>query len=111
MARRYTAYLLRHWVFGDGRERVEVQRLPSGEAHRCGSLADAYAWLHRQHTGPGDPGSPSQEATPASPSGEADAGARESRAPPRPHAPGRVPCSHHTAGWHRDAPDAGRIIE
>ncbi len=60
MPRRYTAYLLRHWDLGDGRERVEVQLLPSGEAHRCASLPDAYAWLTQQrarpqpHLPPGD---------------------------------------------------------
>jgi hypothetical protein len=49
MPRSYTAYLVRHWVFGDGRERVEVQLLPSGEARRFGSLAGAHAGLHRGH--------------------------------------------------------------
>jgi hypothetical protein len=43
MQRRYAAYLLRHWVLGDGRERVEVQQLPSGEARRYGSLAEAWS--------------------------------------------------------------------
>jgi hypothetical protein len=49
MPRSYTAYLVRHWVLGDGRERVEVQALPSGEARRYGSLAEAYVGLQQGH--------------------------------------------------------------
>lgn len=58
MPRRYAAYLVRHWVLGDGRERVEVQELPSGEASRYSSLAEAYSSLQQRRPPPDRPNSP-----------------------------------------------------
>lgn len=55
MPARYAAYLLRHWVLADGRERVEVRIVATGESHRCRSLAEAHAWLsHRGSAAPHD---------------------------------------------------------
>lgn len=48
MPKRYAAYLVRHWVLADGRERVEVRIVATGESHRCRSLAEAHDWLRRQ---------------------------------------------------------------
>jgi hypothetical protein len=55
MSRRYAAYLVRHWTLGDGRERVEVQELPSGQSHRYGSLAEAYSALQHRRAPPETP--------------------------------------------------------
>lgn len=65
MTRRYSAYLLRRWTLADGRERVEVQALPSGETRRYDTLADAYEWVRCPDTtdAPCDAACSSQPAT------------------------------------------------
>ena len=72
MPRRYSAYLLRRWQLADGRERVEVQTLPSGELRRCRSLAEAYAWLQRRGSEANPPDRPhAAEAPTVAPDGGA----------------------------------------
>jgi hypothetical protein len=45
MSPRYRAYLLRHWQLANGRERVEVQQIQTGERTHYRTLAEACAWL------------------------------------------------------------------
>ncbi|MFN8512364.1 MAG: hypothetical protein U0841_07185 [Chloroflexia bacterium] len=79
MPRRYAAYLVRHWVLGDGRERVEVQEL-SRRSLRYSSLPARPA-PSSGRAPPERPDSPDD-----SPEGEAhDARPAEQCARPAPH--------------------------
>lgn len=47
-ARRYSAYLVRHWSLPGGRERIEIQHIQSGEIARVPSFQAALDWLGQQ---------------------------------------------------------------
>jgi hypothetical protein len=64
MPQRYRAYLLRHWHLANGRERVEVQHIQTGDRTRHPTLSDA--WLLREGQGGGD-APDTLSATPAMP--------------------------------------------
>jgi hypothetical protein len=69
MPQRYSAYLLRHWQLANGRERVEVQHIQTGDRTRHPTLADACAWLTSQAREP-TPSTPAHKAhTPPQPGG------------------------------------------
>jgi hypothetical protein len=44
-ARRYNAYLVRHWSLPDGAERIEIQHVQSGESARVRSLQATLDWI------------------------------------------------------------------
>jgi hypothetical protein len=48
MAARYGAFLVRCWWLPDGRQRVEIEHVQSGERARVASLAAAAEWIGAQ---------------------------------------------------------------
>jgi hypothetical protein len=52
MSPRYRAYLLRHWHLANGRERVEVQHIQTGERIHHRTLAEGCFWLTRRSRDP-----------------------------------------------------------
>jgi hypothetical protein len=83
MSQRYRAYLLRHWILADGRERVEVQQIQTGDRTRHPSLADACAWLLGTEQAAGGATGASPTAPEGSPADD------EQEGPPRRSQPGR----------------------
>ena len=55
MARRYSSFLIRTWGFENGKQRIEIEHIQSGECTRTASLDAAIAWLEAHQDGPRDP--------------------------------------------------------
>jgi hypothetical protein len=47
-ARRYSAYLVRHWSLPGGAERIEVQHIQSGESTKVPDFQAALEWMGHQ---------------------------------------------------------------
>ena len=54
MVRRYSAFLVRYWIFGHGAQRIEVTHIQSGEKTITTSLPAALDWIGRHTTATAD---------------------------------------------------------
>lgn len=60
MPRTYSSFLIRTWGFEDGRQRVEIAHIQSGDCVRTASMDEAIAWLEAHREGLRDPDLPAK---------------------------------------------------